>query len=206
MRSDSTLYDWYTSLCPQGSRYETPFEEVLKEAREFFNGTQTPDYTLCIDHELRKQINRTNNERLKPPDAIFVEVPKLKCPNAPQPFWIYPGQILMAHIQVSKGSVKNGMFYTVSEIKHGNCLKPSQHQDDDQNDDQAANFVKVLNQENLFVSFECGLTFPLRVVAKSFRLSHCLTVSSSQGRTCDSGLRIISKHRRFGRKHMMPPH
>ena len=173
MRSDSTLYDWYTSLCPQGSRYETPFEEVLKEAREFFNGTQNPDYTLCISHETRKEINRQANERLKPPEAIFVEVPKVRCPNAPQDFWIYPGQILMAHVQVSKGSVKNGMFYTVKQIK------------------------------NDYVSFECGLTLPLKTVAKSFRLTHGLTISSSQGRTLPGVVEIRTRHKRLSRRHLM---
>ena len=63
--------------------------------------------------------------------------------------------------------------------------------------------VDARNVQDLFVSFENGLTLPLRVVAKSFRLSHCLTVSSSQGRTCEIFLRIIAKHRRFGRKHLM---
>jgi hypothetical protein len=200
-RSDDVLFNWVTSLCPGGSRFHTPFPEVLAEAREFFKGSETPQWTLCIDHEMRKRINKEQNLREKPPDAIFVKVPRVNSACAPQDFFLYVGQTLICHTQNSKGNIKNGLFYTVSEIK---SMKHPQNEDvSNQDDDQAANFVKVLNQENLFVSFECGLTLPLRVVAKSFRLSHCLTVSSSQGRTCENVLRIITKHRRFGRKHLM---
>ena len=114
-RSDSTLYDWYVSLCPGGSRYETDFQEVLEEAREFFSGTDTPRWTLCIDHALRRKINREANLREKTKEAIWVKVPKTRCANAPQDFWIFPQQTLMAHVQVSK-VVKNGMFYQVKAV------------------------------------------------------------------------------------------
>ena len=114
-RADATLYNWYVSLCPGGSRYETPFEDVLKEAREFFNGTEIPTWTLCIDHEKRKAINRQANLREKPDDAVFVKVPKLKCANAPQDFYLYVGQQLQAVVQHSKGGLKNGLIYTVSK-------------------------------------------------------------------------------------------
>ena len=87
-RSDSTLYDWYTSLCPGGSRFETDFQEVLAEARGFFSGTNTPRWTLCIDHALRRKINRSANLREKTKEAIWVKVGKSHCANAPQDFWL----------------------------------------------------------------------------------------------------------------------
>ena len=180
------MFRWVTSLCPGGSRFHTPFPEVLAEAREFFKSSETPQWTLCIDHEMRKRINKEQNLREKPPDAIFVKVPRVNSPNAPQDFYIYPGQVLICHTQNSKGNIKNGLFYTVSEIK---SMKHPQNED-------------VSNQD-LFVSFECGLTLPLRVVVKSFRLTHALTISSSQGRTLPGVVEIRTKHRRFTRKHLM---
>ena len=173
-RADATLYNWYVSLCPGGSRYETPFEDVLKEAREFFNGTETPKTTLCIDHEKRKAINRRANLREKPDDAVFVKVPKLKCPNAPQDFYLYEGQQLQAVVQHSKGGLKNGLIYTVSKIS-----------------------------EDSVEFLQGGLVLALKFVAKHMRLCHAMTISSSQGRTLHGVVEIISGHPMLCRKKLM---
>ena len=193
MRSDSTLYDWYVSLCPGGSRYETDFGQVLSEARGFFSGTDTPRWTLCIDHVLRRKTNREANFREKTKEAIWVKVTKTRCANAPQDFWLYPRQTLMAHVQVSK-VVKNGMFYKVKTInldeKQGsgfNC------------DHQAT--IQTLDGQT--VEFEGGIKLPLKFVAKNMRMVHALTIQSSQGRTLPGPVEIISKHPRFTRKHLM---
>jgi len=88
----TTLYEWYVSLCPGGSRYEAPFEDVLKEARELFNGKETRRWTLCIDHELRKRMHRQANFREKLENTNLCKVPKLKCTNATQDFYLYKGK------------------------------------------------------------------------------------------------------------------
>jgi len=101
-RADATFYDWCMNLCLTGSRYEASFGDVLKEAKEFCNGKETPRWTLCIDHELRKRINRQANLREKPGNAILIKIPKLKCANAPQDFYQYKGQQSQAVVQHSK--------------------------------------------------------------------------------------------------------
>ena len=183
MRSDTQLYDWYTSLCPGGSRYSTPFEEVLVEARETFTCHAPADWVLCIDHSNRVSLNRQRNAALKPEGATWVKVPKMSCPNEPQDFWLYPGQVLIAHIQAAKGGVKNGLMYTVKSVAEGSvefeapsAREPGSHG---------------------------GLTLKLDFVAKHMRLSHCLTISSSQGRTLGGKVAILSQHKRFTRLHLM---
>jgi hypothetical protein len=169
-RSSPILFDWYTSIAKGGSRYERPWPEVLAEAKQFFDNRFEPDWTLCIDHELRKRINAMHNNRLKT-DAVWIEVPKTKVANQPQDFWLYRGQVLVAHTHSSK-KMKNGMFYTVTDF----------------------------NEEN--VSFGT-LVVSKAWVAKNCRLSHCLTISSSQGRTLHGNVLIISSHNRFTMKHLM---
>ena len=118
-----------------------------------------------------KKINKQHNEILKPPDAIWIEAPKMKIANQPQSFWLYKGQVLVAHTHSSQ-KMKNGLFYT----------------------------VQGFDEENVF--FE-NLTVKKTWVAKYTRLSHCLTISSSQGRTLHGIVSIISGHPRFTMKHLM---
>ena len=170
-RSSPVLFDWYCSISKGGFRYDRPWPEVLAEAKKFFGNRFTQDWTLCIDHELRKRINASENLRLKPTEAVWIEVPKIKIANQPQDFWLYTGQVLVAHTQSSK-KMKNGLFYTVTDYDEHN------------------------------VSFG-DLVVSKTWVAKNCRLSHCLTISSSQGRTLHGNVLIISSHNRFTMKHLM---
>jgi len=202
-RADATLYNWYVSLCPEGSRYETPMPEVLAEAKAFFNGKQIPQWSLCIDHGLRQMINRQANQREKGPGAIWVKCPHMKCANAPQSFWLYPGQTLMAHIQVSKGGVKNGMFYKVKAINLDLAAKQGSGFNCEDGNFHPPSRSQVFPSQEGTVEFEGGIKLSLNFVAKHMRLTHALTISSSQGRTLPGVVEIISGHPRFTKKHLM---
>ena len=185
-RSDATLFDWYTSLERDGARYNIPLDDVLHEARRFFNGNATPNYTLCIDHRLRKIVNREANERLKPKDAIWLEAPKSVLPNQPQSFWLYTGQVLIAHTQSNK-QMKNGMFYTVEGYDSENVF----FKDSTASETQCSARSAPL------------LTLKKSWVVRNCRLSHCLTISSVQGRTLHGIVEILTNHPRFSRRHLL---
>ena len=60
--------------------------------------------------------------------------------------------------------------------------------------------VERIDEDN--VVFEGDLILTLDFVAKYMRLSHCLTISSSQGRTLQGIVEIFTNHKRFTMKHL----
>ena len=121
---------------------------------------------------------------------------------------------LMAHVSISKGGVKNRMLYTVSEIKakyqskNQDISKRSRNRQirniSETDDNMYDNMDKSsVHDQDLLVSFECGLTLPFKTVAKSFCSTHALTIPSSQGRTLPRVVEIRAKHKRFTMRHLM---
>ena len=113
-RSDAKLFDFYTGL-RSGKPDARDLQEALAEARVLFpkiEGTQG-GYTLTMSHKRRVQVNREWNQRLKPPDAIFIRAPAVtRAGNQPQSMYIWPGIQLIG----AGGKCLKGLFYTVETI------------------------------------------------------------------------------------------
>ena len=72
-----------------------------------------PDFTLCVPHRIRMEVNRKENETRKPADAVFYKAPPAKRgENSAQDMWVYPGQTLVG----AGGAVRKGIFVTVWSV------------------------------------------------------------------------------------------
>ena len=114
-RSDTVLFDFYSSLVAGGRRFEMPLSDMLHLARALFSFSGHADHNLCISHRRRVAINAELNELHRPRDAIRVE-PQHKRPGAlTQGMWIWPGiQLLGAMIEADE--VRNQVRYEVAEV------------------------------------------------------------------------------------------
>ena len=110
-RSDQVVFDFITSLNIDEAD-ELELEEALEKGRKLFPVTSsTPDTTLVISHARRLAINKLVNEKLRPPDAIFLKAPLEKqSGNASQDMYVWPGLRLIG----AGGSVYKGMFVSVT--------------------------------------------------------------------------------------------
>ena len=86
-------------------------QEALVDARLLFPKTELqPAYTLTMSHKRRVQINRQQNQLLKPPGATFIRAPPAtRAGNQPQSMWIWSGMSLIG----AGGKCLKGLFYTV---------------------------------------------------------------------------------------------
>jgi hypothetical protein len=128
-RSDAKLFDFYTGLrC--GKPDARDLQEALAEARVLFpsvgnlgpmdddtkaNCVQvgSTNYTLTMSHKRRVFVNRAQNQRLKPSEAIFIRAPAAtRAGNQPQSMWVWPGLQLIG----AGGKCLKGLFYTVETI------------------------------------------------------------------------------------------
>ena len=117
MRSDTALYDWYTSLSEGGLRAHMAVAEQVKEARTAFPVRGSARWHLVVSHLRRKQINRREMLRLKPTDAEFypmVSAPGTTCEN--QDMFLWPGAQVYACCRSVQRGLRNGMLYTVEEV------------------------------------------------------------------------------------------
>jgi len=120
MRSDPVIFEFAKTLRQPGAC----LQERLAEAREIFPPTKMiPDHVLVLSHSKRVDYNGQYNALKKPVDAMFLEVPNLKCRDdcQPQSMWIWPGMKLMGQKTAkSKGAkqkpycVKSMMYEVVS--------------------------------------------------------------------------------------------
>ena len=92
-RSETELFNFYTSLVPTGSRYHLQLSAVLAECREKFKLPTMARHNLCISHRKRVSINARCNGYFKQPGAILIEAPKKHKGQlcAPQDMWVWPG-------------------------------------------------------------------------------------------------------------------
>jgi len=120
MRSDPVIFEFAKTLRQPGAC----LQERLAEAREIFPPTKMiPDHVLVLSHSKRVDYNGQYNALKKPVDAMFLEIPNLKCRDdcQPQSMWIWPGMKLMGQKTAkSKGAkqtpycVKSMMYEVVS--------------------------------------------------------------------------------------------
>jgi hypothetical protein len=72
-----------------------------------------PDFTLCVPHRIRMEVNWKQNESRKPADAMFFKAPAArKGENSAQDMWAYPGQMLVG----AGGQVRKGIFVKVASV------------------------------------------------------------------------------------------
>jgi hypothetical protein len=113
-RSDDTLFMFYTSLkC--GTPLARTLGDALAEARSMFPLTNRRAlYTLTMSHKRRIQINRRENNFLKPKGAIHLRAPLFfsRSANIAQSMWVWVG---MSLIGCGFRCLK-GVFVTVVEV------------------------------------------------------------------------------------------
>jgi hypothetical protein len=108
-RSDSELFEYYSSLIQGGTRFNLPLSQVLQEARERFHYDGPARHNLCISHRKRMALNRQLNTRRE--GAIFLKAPAARG-NAAQSMWLYPGIELLG----SGRGIRNNVMYTVEAV------------------------------------------------------------------------------------------
>ena len=122
-RSDAKLFDFYTGLrCGEADARD--LQEALADARALFPKIDDLDpanevdancahFVLTMSHKRRVFVNREQNQRLKPSEAIFIRAPvATRSGNQPQSMWIWPGIQLIG----AGGKCLKGLFYTVETI------------------------------------------------------------------------------------------
>ena len=78
---------------------------------------------LVISHVRRKQINRREMLRLKPPDAVFY--PVVSAPgmtSEPQDMWLWEGAQVYACCRSVQRGLRNGLLYSVEVVGETTCL------------------------------------------------------------------------------------
>ena len=175
-RSDSFLFDFYSSLIKGGCRFTLPLNDVLNEARTLFDYEGICRNNLCISHAKRKRINREVNLALKPENAIYVKASPVKGQqNTAQNMYIWEGIELLGCVSGVKKGIKNNCLYTVTKIE----------------DDS----VTVKGDEEIKLSFA-----QLRQV---MRLSFARTYASCQGTEFENELRLhCTNNRHFSMRHL----
>ena len=104
-RSDPVLFEFIQNLASQGEMGDS-----LTLARAQFSTPLGPcRYSLSISHAVRMAVNRAENQRTKPPEAIKYTAPANHGDNASQTMWVWPGQELIG----AAGRCRKGVFYTV---------------------------------------------------------------------------------------------
>ena len=87
-------------------------QELLAQYREKFPATSPAVHNLCISHAKRVAINKAENIRLAPKEAIFIKVAgKQAAKCQAQSFYIWPGLRMLGC--VSQKGIKNGVLYEV---------------------------------------------------------------------------------------------
>jgi hypothetical protein len=113
-RSDSLLFDFYSSLIPGGSRFHIPLRDVVHMAQTAMNFSGTCPHNLCISHEKRVEINSRLNLAERPPDAVEIRVHREKSANSPQTMWIWAGLKLIG--AKTRDPIHNSVLYTISVV------------------------------------------------------------------------------------------
>ena len=160
-RSDTFLFDFYSSLIRGGCRFTLPLNDVLQEARNLFNYEGNCRNNLCISHAKRIRLNREINLALKPDNALYLKASPVKGQaNAAQNMWIWEGIELLGCASYKK--IRNNVLYTVTKIE--------------------SESITVKGVE------EIKLTFPQ--VQQYLRLSAARTYASIQGSEFDDEVRL----------------
>ena len=117
-RSDSKLFDFYSSLIPGGSRFEIPLEDCITQAKELFGFEEDARWNLCISHHKRVRLNRELNQKFRPDSAVFSEVKACRAnANSAQSMWIWPGLQLFGCVAGERKGIRNQCLYEIEKIE-----------------------------------------------------------------------------------------
>ena len=175
-RSDTKLFDFYSSLIPGGNRWDLPLQQCIKEAKEQFCFEGDARWNLCISHYKRVKLNRELNAKFKPESgAVWLEVKGCRATaNSAQSMWIWPGLELFGRVAGEKRGIRNQCLYEIEKIE----------------DEQ----VKVKDNDRWF-TFED--------VKQLFRMSFAQTFASCQGTEFDGKLRLWdTSNPHFSKRHL----
>jgi hypothetical protein len=178
-RSDPPLFDFYTGLrC--GTPEARDLREALFEARALFPVTeQSAEYTLCISHATRVEINRVRNGKLKPKRAVLYKYTGED--DKQQSMYIWPGMQLIG--------------------AGGKCKKCVLHYVDQVNEEGLLVHYKVKDDEG--VETEVPVKLSQATAVKCLRPAWALTFASVQGLTLRGRVRLLdTDHSHFVLKHL----
>ena len=163
-RGDRSLFDFYSSLIPGGSRFELPVADAVREAKGLFQHDGVARWNLCISHRKRVELNRQLNRALAPDDGtVFLEVRgRAVRVNGAQSLLIWPGLELFGCVSAERKGVRNGCLYTVEVI------------------DVAAETLRL----------EGGVELTFEQAKQWLRLSFAQTYASCQGTEFSGSLRL----------------
>ena len=114
-RSDPPLFDWYSSLIPNGRRYSLPLEEILTEARNAFPVKEgDARWNLVLSHRKRVTINKAMNAKDKE-GGVLIKANVCDGIKLPQDMYLKPGMVLIGCLRGNK-PVCNGNFYEVTDV------------------------------------------------------------------------------------------
>ena len=111
------------------------------------------------------------NKAEAPDDAVFLQK------TGDTEMYLYPGLLLIGHLQEKKNGVINGGFYRVVTASLTEC---------------------VVACEATGKTLQLATSF----VAQHLRLAFAITQASAQGSTLKGRIRIYSRHARFTRRHL----
>jgi hypothetical protein len=117
-RSDSELFDFYSTLIFGGTRFQQPLSAVLAEARGLFNYQGVCEHNFVLSHKTRLKLNREISQKIKPPGAIMLRCKQVKDQALAQNpcIWIWEGVTLLGSTQSVKKGIRNGLMYNVRVI------------------------------------------------------------------------------------------
>ena len=149
----------------------------LKKARRLFPITdQPPDWTLCLSHARRRQLNKACNLARKPADAVLLQV---QSDAMHQDMWLYPGCPLIGHLQGKRHGIYNGALYWVTHI--------------------------TPDEEHVWVKNADGdeVRLTTSFVGQSLLLAYAICIYSSQGLTLQGRVRVVdTTNIHFERRHL----
>jgi hypothetical protein len=109
-RSDTELFNYYSSLIEGGSRFQLPFDQILEEARRLFPAKPGfPELTLCISHKVRRAQNARMNKATAPARSIRIQ-------STDGPILMHPGLRLIACLNEKKLGCLNNAVYKVLTV------------------------------------------------------------------------------------------
>ena len=179
-RADSPdLFHFYSSLISGGSRWSTPLDAVLSEARALFTFEGIARHNLVISHRKRMRINRDINQRLRPEGAVLIRTKAEKGQTcSAQNMFVWEGIELIGCTQSVKKGIRNNVMYKVARI------------------DDAVHVSRRGDVSELI-----SLSIPQ--VAALLRLSYAQTYASCQGTEFDDSLRLHdTSNSHFTKRHL----
>ena len=172
-RSETTLFDFYRSLIPGGSRYDIPLEEAVRDAKREFAYNHPCRFNFVISHQKRRKVNRDLNRLWAPPDAVFLKVRATKSSGG-QDMYIWPGIQLFGNVTAERKGIRNHVLYTVD------CIEKEK--------------VRLVGLPHWY---------SLEQVKKWLVLAYAQTYASCQGTECDGPVCLWdTSHIYFTRRHL----